>query len=373
MLQITKEKYDRVVAMSRAGLVAEKICEFTGISRATVYRIRKIEGIAKPQQRNDKISQALIDKILQMGRDGYCIAEISRACGISETSVSKRLKKAGIEAVNGNDKISKDTIDKIIQMGRDGFSSAEIARACGISQQTVNYRLKKAGLWSRHGDVGCKISQDTIEKILQMGRDGCSNSEIARACGVSKKTVRTRLDKAGIRPIAAHPDHKNPETDADPMTVPGMKKYKVIMELSNGKGSKLTREVNVTALSERDAIISAAREVAEKYTHHYKVVKSVQMIEEKAEEKPVEKKSGSRIKMASMRKTFEIDGINTGFSYYISIEKDVVRLSIDHEKGLPGTGRVPHVEFKLSDIDAIREEISEVLALIGAEETGKGA
>ena len=347
------------------------------------------------------LTQDKIDRIIEMSRLGRPVQEIVSETGVSKTSVGKIRRENGFAAYGpDNTKISQDKIDQIVRMGREGATVPDIANAVGVTRATVTDRLRRNGITPIHGKRGLNnyIGDEAVARIIQMTRDGAKTSDIMKAVGCSWDTVVSYQKKHGLykdgrkNPRPKTVPEPEPVPEVDPMTIPGMKKYHLVIELCDISGVKFTKEMDICETCKRDAIKAAFKAVnIDGYRNHWKVCKSIHQIdanvdvpepepapvepvtpttpvEQKVEEKPVKK--NSHIKIASTTKTFEIDSTDNSRHYFVSIDGKLVRLELTSKySDLKGYG----IEFNIDGVREFSEELFEILALIEAENNDKGA
>lgn len=346
------------------------------------------------------ISAEAKKRIVEMRKQNATFMAISKETGWSKSTVRRVLTEASMTRTLNCGKVTEELRKRMVSMYKQGCKQIEIANACGVSTTTVSAELKRTGVFVP-GDNNRKISKEVIARLEFMGKNGNTVKEIANTLGITEATVKSRLKRAGIDPKIHHDcDKKAPEPEIDPMTIPGMKKYHIVMELSDITGPKFIREMDICATSKRDAIMEAFKRVnVDGYRQHYKTCKSIHQIdanvdpipaasvapapepvvekktaeipvekpiEKKVEEKPVQK---SHLKIASICKVFEVEGTETNWKYCITLEDYSARLSIKSSTDKP----LLAVEFPISKVNGVADEIFEVLDLIASNKSEKGA
>ena len=280
---------------------------------------------------------------------------------------------------------TQEVIDRVVEMTRNGYTLKEIAEVTGISRTSVGSIRTSTGVHSTiNGGTRTKISQETVDTIVRMTKGGASNADICRATSLSFPTVRNYQKKNGVY-LANRREAR--EAVAEPQVVTDdMVQYVVVVELSDRNGTRFVRTFDdIYAKTKRDAILEAVRRVnVNGYRGYWKVVRSVGKIgeepeqvkivekEEKVEEIPMNKSSTSRINVLSSTRTFEIEGSDTGIKYYVSIEGGVIRLSV----GDKSLAKDFTVEIKTEDIESFGAElfeIIEILTMLSGEAAQKGA
>lgn len=82
-------------------------------------------------------NRALTDQVAEMTRTGFTLADIARSLGVTERTVSRCRKRAGI-AGPAAVPLTAEQIATAQQLLDDGATVAETARTIGCSQQTVS-------------------------------------------------------------------------------------------------------------------------------------------------------------------------------------------------------------------------------------------
>jgi hypothetical protein len=106
------------------------------------------------------------------------------------------------------------TNDDVVQAYVDGLTFAEVARRFDLSTEQVRCRVRKAGVSSRGNTSGkySEITNDLVDKILELYGLGQSKTRIARDLGLLPFHVKRVLEDNGISPEqrwAVRGDHPN--------------------------------------------------------------------------------------------------------------------------------------------------------------------
>ncbi|QXO10347.1 hypothetical protein [Proteus phage vB_PmiM_ZX7] len=127
------------------------------------------------------------EKVIELRKQGKKYREIQEELDVSQCSISKILKKAGLHIKKSNDEYLE-----MLNMAMDGAPSAEIANKFNLAPVTVR------GILSRHkvriGDAKAKIR----EEIIRLS-EKYSSTETADILGVRVSYVRNVRWKHGIK------------------------------------------------------------------------------------------------------------------------------------------------------------------------------
>lgn len=119
------------------------------------------------------MTDELIDQVVKLRKEGLTVVEIGNSLSISISTVSRALKKGGVESVYLS---WKENADKIVEMYNIGMSVESIADELGLSYgHTLNwiskYRKKDIGLIRRRslrGKINVKLEDGNIVRRTPM-------------------------------------------------------------------------------------------------------------------------------------------------------------------------------------------------------------
>jgi DNA-binding MarR family transcriptional regulator len=102
-------------------------------------------------QMNRRLSSAELTQLVELYRSGKSMRELAHQFGIHRVTVSRLLKREGVELRNGG--LSADEIDHAVALYAEGKSLARIGEHFGVDHGTVWRHLKKRGVRMRdtHG------------------------------------------------------------------------------------------------------------------------------------------------------------------------------------------------------------------------------
>jgi superfamily II DNA or RNA helicase/transposase len=183
---------DEIVADYKSGMTAKDIAKKWGVSQGTITRRLKEAGmeIINPSAKKE----LPIDEIIADYKLGMSAAAIAKKWGIDRDGITKRLKEAGIEIINPIAK-KELPIDEIVADYKSGMSAAAIAKKWGVSAPTITSRLKEAGV--EIINPGAK-KELPIDEIVADYSSGMTVTAIAKKWGVSQGTIISRLKEAGV-------------------------------------------------------------------------------------------------------------------------------------------------------------------------------
>ncbi|ASV98648.1 DNA-binding protein [Paraburkholderia aromaticivorans] len=196
------------------GGIAKKL----GISEGSVRRIAKQEKITSLAAASFKyvpISDGTRRDIVKLLKDGVSRGQIAAQFGVSQTTVGRIAKEAGIAssagAMSGRTVITPEIREKVIQMLKKDMSRREIARQLDISAGSV-FKIAekhKIPLTAAASLRTLKTSDGDRQTIIKLLEEGVLKREIAAQTGVSQATISTIAKQEGI--VAAMPKGVTPE------------------------------------------------------------------------------------------------------------------------------------------------------------------
>jgi len=137
----------------------EKIGSIVHCSRQWVHQIAKEAGLTRRRRPPHYRSDVTVDKVLELYHRDLLLKEIAPILGCCSTTVSSRLREAGITASEcfsrsmklnwrGSYHCRDDvTVERVLSLyHNDGLPIKEMAKTMGCDQVTVRRRLRDAGI-----------------------------------------------------------------------------------------------------------------------------------------------------------------------------------------------------------------------------------
>jgi Transposase. len=126
--------------MYESGMSIREIAKQLNLSYSKTRRILKDSGV----EFRGKTPQSVVEKVIEMGKQGYSANKISKMLELNSNTVLRILKKHKL--VKTKRRMSQDKIEKIKEMYINGYSIYRIAKELSISTNLVVYYLKKLNL-----------------------------------------------------------------------------------------------------------------------------------------------------------------------------------------------------------------------------------
>ena len=136
-----------------------KIASIVGCSKQWVHQIAKEAGLTRMRRPPHYRSDVTVDKVLELYHRDLLIKEIAPTLGCCPSTVTSRLREAGITAGEcfsrsmkldwrGSYHCRDDvTVDRVLNLyHNDDLLIKEMAQTLGCNQATVTKRLRKAGI-----------------------------------------------------------------------------------------------------------------------------------------------------------------------------------------------------------------------------------
>jgi len=137
----------------------EKIGSMLHCSKQRVHQIAKSAGLTRKRRPPHYRSDVTVEKVLELYHRDLLIKEIAPTLGCCPSTVSSRLREAGITAGEcfsrsmrldwrGSYHCRDDvTVDRVLNLyHNDDLPVKEMAQTLGCNQATVTKRLRKAGI-----------------------------------------------------------------------------------------------------------------------------------------------------------------------------------------------------------------------------------
>jgi len=138
----------------------EKIGSIVHCSKQRVHQIAKSAGLTRKRRPPHYRSDVTVDKVLELYHRDLLIKEMAPILGCCPSTVTKRLREAGIspsECFSRSMKLDwrgsyhcRDdiTADRVLNLYNDGLLIKDIAETLSCNQATVRKRLREAGVSS---------------------------------------------------------------------------------------------------------------------------------------------------------------------------------------------------------------------------------
>lgn len=219
---ITKEEEKNIAELYKQGKSLGEISKITNLGPERVLSNLKKqdnwEEIEKEHTKNKKLTvirQELVDKMVELYKQGKSINEIANILGCGESSVSRHITKQENkdELIKSNKEnspqkeikeatiITPDRLNQIIELFKNGKSFKEISLEIGCNQTTVARKLRKLENWKELEKENIKnsprtiITTDTVEKMVELFKQGKSANAIANILHCNPTTVLDYIEK----------------------------------------------------------------------------------------------------------------------------------------------------------------------------------
>ena len=203
---ISPEKCAQIIAALKNNPNAAAVArEIGGVSHPTVWKIAKRAGIeltaTEANLGRPKIPSGLHAQIIAALKDDPSSAAVAREIGgVSQAKVWKIAKDAGIELTGltrPRPRISPELRAQIIAALKNNPNAAAVARETGVSQPTVWKTAKRAGI-ELTGRTHSRIPSELHAQIIAALKNNPNAAEVAREIGVGHSTVWRIAKDAGI-------------------------------------------------------------------------------------------------------------------------------------------------------------------------------
>lgn len=216
----------RLREMWTAGARRARIAEALGVSTRTIdLRARRL-GLA-PRRGGPRLPTRQDEMLREMWRDGVRSERIAEALGIHLKTVSRRARAMGLPS---RETRAPPAVEEALlrRLYAEGASFSTMAKALGISGSGVWRRARRLGLPPRGAVVriapNARVwTPERSAALVEMWERGVPAVEIAIACGVTPRAVKSRAERVGAhRPCPLPREHK-PRPPRKRRTAPAVK------------------------------------------------------------------------------------------------------------------------------------------------------
>jgi len=135
-----------------------KIGSIVHCSKQRVHQIAKSAGLTRKRMLPHYRSDVTVDKVLELYHRDLLIKEIAPILGCCTSTVTKRLREAGISAgecfsrsmkIDWRGRLHRRddiTVERVLSLYHDELLIGEIAQTLGCNPITVRHRLREAGI-----------------------------------------------------------------------------------------------------------------------------------------------------------------------------------------------------------------------------------
>ncbi len=159
-----------------------------------------VEPETSSKKKNVWNENDIVDKL----KEGKSMKQISQELGIS-TGVISKVRFKHLEELpehkigGGGNKTPQETIDKIIEMRKQNKTRKQIATELNIGEGVISKTLREGGLVNQGlGGMKIKLTPELKQQIIDMRKEGKSNTEIICATNLSSGVIAKVLKEAGL-------------------------------------------------------------------------------------------------------------------------------------------------------------------------------
>lgn len=179
-----------VIEMRRNGLPQRVIADKLGVSQVTVSKKLRQAGVPHFIIRPTKLDEATV---VEMRKSGLSLCAIADKLGVSAPTIFNMLKKAGVPHMIARQHKTAGLDEAMAaDLYQSGLTMRVIADKFGVSAMTVLSRLKAAGVPRRYAGPQ-KRDNERKNQARSMKQDGMSYADIGRALGISRQRAQQLL------------------------------------------------------------------------------------------------------------------------------------------------------------------------------------
>lgn len=139
-------------------------------------------------------TEAEREEMISLYNKGYSYSAIARELNRSRSCVRQRIESPAKAKWYNSNTLTDKQLKKMKEMLDDKKTIDDIAEAMGISKNSVRYRLNHMGKEIRHYK---HIDAKEIKRFISLYNKGKTHAEIAEICNRSRTTVCKHLNDAG--------------------------------------------------------------------------------------------------------------------------------------------------------------------------------
>jgi len=195
---VTKEMADEFVKLYEQGYSTRQIAKIYGLEKTTISRWLKKQGVELRVKKTFNVTENMTKEFVKLYAQGLTTYEIARRFNIDQSTVYKHLKEKRPDLLRSNQKVTKEMEKCFIELFKKGNHPSEIAERYDLVEETVRRYLRKNGYQTRASPT--EITEDMIDKFVELYQKGYSTCQIAEIFNISDVTVWRHLTTRGIKP-----------------------------------------------------------------------------------------------------------------------------------------------------------------------------
>ncbi len=191
------QKYSNKIKLECISLVKEgksyvEVGKLFKIPPSTVRGWAKDAGFDSGVKSNTKYSDEIKSECIALVKGGKSYVEVGKLLGPSPTVIGLWARNAGFDSgVKSNTKYSDEIKSECIALMKEGKTNSEINKLLGPSTRTLQQWKRKAGLIGEYsGSSKKRITNDQINDIIDLIREGYPLGEIIKITGVGGQTIK---------------------------------------------------------------------------------------------------------------------------------------------------------------------------------------
>jgi len=139
---LSLEEIATIKARTLAGEPTGQIAKALGRSTRAVNRVKQALGLGSPAPKVKAMSDAEIDHIGRLCKQGLSVPEIMKISKRSSSSVLKAIRLKGLQPLKQMHGESERCRLRALSFVALGYSSAKVAKLCGVTQDQVKQWMK---------------------------------------------------------------------------------------------------------------------------------------------------------------------------------------------------------------------------------------
>ena len=198
MADLQNEQVKIAIEMFKNGVPVSRIADKIGCTSVTVYKWLDEAGVRKREKVNTKkFTDKQKEKALKMYQNGYKLKDISDEIGAAVMTIYNWILRSDVEIRKRNysRKYPQEIVEKAVEMYKNGFTIEQIAIEIGCSDYSVRSWIDKSDVpFRRTSDYKRHFSKEDKKSAVEMFKNGKKYIEIAAEIGCSVTLVRLWIE-----------------------------------------------------------------------------------------------------------------------------------------------------------------------------------
>lgn len=202
----TEEQIEEVISLYLLGTPVNEIAKRLGVGRSSIWVYLRQKGVIPTNQQRTRIFNQREENIRNWYEQGRSARNIAKELGVATSTITQVLKDAGM-VLGGKkgrpkitDKLSQEDVNKIIDLYNKGEAISKISKLMGLSNDVISKYLRIWGVPKKKIPRYRKyVSHEQEASICDLYLKGVSVEGLANSCNLSQSTIKSILKNKGLK------------------------------------------------------------------------------------------------------------------------------------------------------------------------------